>query len=285
VALASAGAVATASSIYNAGYPVSSINNNERTGANWGAGGGWADGTTGSFPDWVQIAFNGSKTIDRVVVYTLQDNYTSPVEPSDSLTFAVYGNTHFSVEGWNGASWTVLSTISNNNLVKRTVSFAPFTTDRIRINITAARSVWSMLTEVEAWGVAASGTPSTDPVAELGLAGGGGQQCHVHGNGEWAPTRVAPWASPAMAMRSAVAALSPSPVVATARSRVAAPTAWRLGEHSIVATYSGDGNHAGSYSAALTQVIDPRRGLRRTSRLRALGRWRRRRVVTARAIR
>jgi hypothetical protein len=54
---------------------VSAINNNERTGANWGNGGGWADGTPGTFPDSVQIAFNGSKTIDRVVLYTLQDNY------------------------------------------------------------------------------------------------------------------------------------------------------------------------------------------------------------------
>ena len=39
-------------------------------------------------PDWVQINFNGSKTIDRVVVYTVQDNYTNPIEPTDTLTFS-----------------------------------------------------------------------------------------------------------------------------------------------------------------------------------------------------
>ena len=63
-------------------YPVSAINNNERAGTGWNNGGGWADGTPGTFPDWVQITFNGSKTIDRVVVYSLQDNYTQPVEPT-----------------------------------------------------------------------------------------------------------------------------------------------------------------------------------------------------------
>ena len=81
VALASAGGVASASSTYAPGYPVSAINNNERAGTGWGNGGGWADGTPGTFPDWVQIIFNGSKTIDRVVVYSLQDNYTSRSSP------------------------------------------------------------------------------------------------------------------------------------------------------------------------------------------------------------
>ena len=59
----------------------SAVNNNERAGTGWGNGGGWADGTPGTFPDWVQIIFNGSKTIDRVVVYSLQDNYTSRSSP------------------------------------------------------------------------------------------------------------------------------------------------------------------------------------------------------------
>src|SRR6185436_15114242 len=44
VALASAGAVATASSTYGSGgYPVSAVNNNVRTGAGWGNG-GWHAG-------------------------------------------------------------------------------------------------------------------------------------------------------------------------------------------------------------------------------------------------
>ena len=155
MALASAGGVASASSTYTSAYPVSAINNNERAGTGWNNGGGWADGTPGTFPDWVQITFNGSKTIDRVVVYSLQDNYSQPVEPSDSTTFATYGITAFTVQGWNGTSWITLATVTGNNLVKRSVSFPATSTDRIRINITAARSAGSYLTEVEVFTAAA----------------------------------------------------------------------------------------------------------------------------------
>ena len=59
---------------------------------------------------------------------------------------------NFTVEGWNGSGWTILGSVTNNNLVKRTVSFAPFTTDVIRIYVTAASDGYSRIVEVEAWG-------------------------------------------------------------------------------------------------------------------------------------
>ncbi len=151
VALASNGGVATASSTYSASYPVISINDNRRTGAPWASGGGWNDGTASTYPDWVQVNFNGARTIDRVVVYTLQDNYASPVEPTDTMTFSKYGITNFTVQGWNGTSWVTLGSVTGNNLVKRTVSFAPMTTDRIRIQVSAALASYSRIVEVEAW--------------------------------------------------------------------------------------------------------------------------------------
>ncbi len=104
VALASNGSVATASSTYSSSFPVSAIINNIRTGANWGVSGGWNDNTQNAWPDWVQINFNGSKTIDHVVVYTVQDNYANPVEPTDTTTFTLYGITAFTVQGWNGTA-------------------------------------------------------------------------------------------------------------------------------------------------------------------------------------
>ena len=58
--------MALASSTYSAGYPVSAVNDNQRSGAGWGGGGGWKDATSGAFPDWVQISFNGTKSIDRL---------------------------------------------------------------------------------------------------------------------------------------------------------------------------------------------------------------------------
>ena len=138
VALASNGGVASASSTYSSSFPVSAIINNIRTGVNWGVSGGWNDNTANAWPDWVQINFDGSKTIDHVVVYTVQDNYANPVEPTDTMTFSLYGITAFTVQGWNGSAWVNLGSVSGNNLVKRTVNFSAYTTDRIRINVTAA---------------------------------------------------------------------------------------------------------------------------------------------------
>src|SRR5207237_307931 len=126
VALASAGAIASASSTYE-GFPVSGVIDNLRTGANSGY---WNDATASVFPDWVQINFNGTKSIDRVVIYSVQDNYANPVEPTDSLTFSLYGVVDFTVQGWDGSSWVTLASVTGNNLVKRTVDFAAFSTDR-----------------------------------------------------------------------------------------------------------------------------------------------------------
>jgi hypothetical protein len=151
VALASNGGVASASSFY-AGFEPSGAINNERTGSNWGGHAGWNDSSVNVFPDWLQVNFAGPKTITRAVVYTLQDNYNNPVEPTDTMTFSLYGLVDFTVQGWNGASWVTLGTVTGNTLVKRTVNFTAFTTDRIRINITNALGGYSRITEIEAWG-------------------------------------------------------------------------------------------------------------------------------------
>jgi len=154
VALASNGGVASASSTYVApgySFPVAAVNNGDRAGLNWGNGGGWNDATANTFPDWVQINFSGTQSINQVIVYTLQDNFANPVDPSATLTFTQYGVTDFQVQGWNGTAWITLGSVSGNNLVKRSVSFAAFSTDRIRINITGALASYSRITEIEAW--------------------------------------------------------------------------------------------------------------------------------------
>src|SRR6185436_3509847 len=63
VALAANGGLAVGSSIYSGGYPVAAANNGDRRGINWGAGGGWSDGTANAYPDWLEIDFSGSKTL------------------------------------------------------------------------------------------------------------------------------------------------------------------------------------------------------------------------------
>ncbi len=169
VALASAGAVASASSTHSAGFAADAVNNGERAGLNPGNGGYWNDGTISSFPDWVQIDFDGAKSIDRVAIYSVQDNYTAPTEPTDTQTFTRYGITDFTVQGWNGSAWVTLGTVTGNNLVKRTVSFPAFATDRIRINVTGATNgVWSRITEIEAWGLSIGAQPSNVALASAG---------------------------------------------------------------------------------------------------------------------
>ena len=174
VALAANGGVASASSTYSAAgysFAVSSVNDGERAGLNWGHGGGWNDSTANSYPDWVQITFNSAKTIDHVVVYTLQDNYANPVQPTDTMTFSQYGVTAFTVQGSNGGgTWVTLGTITGNNLVKRTVNFTAASYDRVRINITAALASYARITEIEAWGTSA-GPP---PPSNVALAVNGG---------------------------------------------------------------------------------------------------------------
>ena len=153
-ALALNGGVASASSTLRPANAVIYVNDNRRSGAGWSTGGGgWADATPGAFPDWVEIDFSGQKSLDHVVVYSVQDNFQSPVEPTDAMTFTLYGLTAFDVQGWNGASWVTLGSVSGNNLVKRTVAFPAYTTNRIRIVANGvADGAWSRITEIEAWG-------------------------------------------------------------------------------------------------------------------------------------
>jgi subtilisin family serine protease len=168
VALAVNGGVATASSQLNPNYPPSGAINGDRRGLSWGAGGGWNDGTFNASPDWIEVAFNGSKTIEEVNVFSMQDNFSAPAEPTLTMTFTTWGLRAFEVQYWTGTAWAALpgGTITNNTLVWRQVLFAPVTTTRIRVFVTGALNGYSRVMEVEAWGVAAG--PGAAGVATSG---------------------------------------------------------------------------------------------------------------------
>ena len=115
VAAASAGATASASTTY-AGYSPAGAINGDRKGA---TGARAAAGTTprpGSFPDWLQVDFAGPRTISEVRLFSVQDNYTNPVEPTTTQTFSLYGVTSFTVQYWDGAQWLTVpgGTITGN---------------------------------------------------------------------------------------------------------------------------------------------------------------------------
>ena len=89
----------------------------------------------------------------RVVVYSVQDDYFNPVEPSDTQVCASYALRDFEVQKSldNGATWTTVASVSGNSLCKRTLTFAPVRTDGIRILIAAAGDGTSRAAEVEAF--------------------------------------------------------------------------------------------------------------------------------------
>jgi hypothetical protein len=152
VALASRGAIAVASSTHSTGFNERFIIDGRRSGSQWGVDGGWNDFTAGSWPDWVEVQFNGTKLIDQVNVFSVQDNVWGPGEPFEGQTFTQYGLVDFEVQYWTGTSWTNVpnGAVSGNNLVWRNITFGPVETNRIRVWVTLARDTWTRIAEVEA---------------------------------------------------------------------------------------------------------------------------------------
>src|SRR6185369_2221359 len=138
-------------------YPVSAISNGDHKGLNAGTGGNWLS-STATFPQWVQVDFNGSKTIGEIDVFSLQDNYGSPIEPTETTTFSLYGLTAFDLQYWNGSSWTTVpgGSVTGNNKVWKKVTFTPLTTSKIRVLINGSVDGYSRVVELEAWTPGAS---------------------------------------------------------------------------------------------------------------------------------
>jgi|GEM_PF-2025429 len=153
VALASKGATVTASTDNGVNFAASGAINGDRKGVNWGNGGGWSDGTSGAYPDWLQVNFGGNRTIEEIDVFTVQDNYAAPSEPTPTMTFSQYGITAFDVQYWNGSAWATIpgGSVTGNDKVWRKFSFAPVTTDKIRVVVNNALNGYSRITELEAW--------------------------------------------------------------------------------------------------------------------------------------
>ena len=154
VALASNGATPAPSSTIMNIFPGSGVIDGDRRGTNWSNGGGWNDATPGVFPDFFEIVFNGAKNVDEINVFTVQDNWGSPSEPTPSMTFTLYGIRDFQVQYWTGNAWQTVpgGSIVGNNLVWRQFVFTPVNTTRIRVYVTNALGDYTRLTEIEAWG-------------------------------------------------------------------------------------------------------------------------------------
>ena len=163
MALASNGGVVTASSTYNRSTPPSAANNGDRKGLGWGSGGGWLDATPNGFPDWLQVDFNSVKSIGEINVFTIQDNYTNPSEPTEAQTFSLYGITAYDVQYWDGTTWLTVpgGSVTGNNKVWRKFTFTPVSTSRIRVLVSGASSDgYTRIVEVEAYSSSTTSTTS-----------------------------------------------------------------------------------------------------------------------------
>jgi hypothetical protein len=148
-------ALAVASSTYDArSYAPASAIDGERAGVNWEHDGGWNDATRDAWPDSLEIDLNGSKTIDEIRVYSLQDNFKLPQEPTPSMTCSLYCIQDFDVQTWDGSSWVTIpgGSVTGNNNVMRVFTFSPVTTTKIRVVVNQGRAHFSRITEIEAFG-------------------------------------------------------------------------------------------------------------------------------------
>jgi hypothetical protein len=163
-ALTANGASYTASSPYSAAYPAQAAGDGDRKGANWGNGGGWNDATPDTWPDSLETTFGAPHQIAQIDVYTVQDNYSNPVEPTDQQTFTQYGITDFEVQYWDGTTWVTVpgGSVTGNNRVVRRFPFTPVTTSKVRVLVLGSLGGYSRITEIEAWDAA---TASVDVAA------------------------------------------------------------------------------------------------------------------------
>src|SRR5262249_27235650 len=92
------GGAALASSSYNVDFAPAGAIDGDRKGVGWGHGGGWNDATPDLFPDFLQIDFDGVQSITEIDVFTVQDNYQTPGDPTPAMSFSLYGVTDFEVQ-------------------------------------------------------------------------------------------------------------------------------------------------------------------------------------------
>lgn len=158
-ALQANGGVASASSeLIGGGQTWLAVNAND--GTRVGTGGvftnfGWAS-STGVGPHWWQCDFSGSKTIDAIYIFCIQDGIQfggGTSTPTDLMTGSAFVETGLNVQYWNGASWVTIATLASDFYIWKRIHFSPITTTKIRVNLTdnGNGDGYARLCEVEAW--------------------------------------------------------------------------------------------------------------------------------------
>jgi serine protease AprX len=163
-ALAALNAAPSASSVYpDRNYSAESAFDGERSGGSWEQGGGWNDATYDVWPDHLAVTFGGgAKTISLVRVYTVQNEFRTPVEPDESTDASLYGILDFELQVANASApggWETVATVTGNTKAMRVIPLVtPRTTTAIRVVVNAGREGFSRIVELEAYGTPGQAT-------------------------------------------------------------------------------------------------------------------------------
>jgi hypothetical protein len=168
-ALDANGGVPTASSS-NPTTDVNWTNNGELSGAPGGVPQSWADGTANVFPDWLQITLGQIRPVNRVKIYSRQDDLTSSIPPTDATVASIRAVKDFSIQVFVGGNWVTVANIYDNSMAIREVTFGTVYTDAVRIICYSSRdSIRTRIVEFEVYGTI--GGIDTTAVAGEAIAG------------------------------------------------------------------------------------------------------------------
>ncbi len=166
----STGATATATSFAWGNFVATSAITPPFNTRSWTDGACWASaGTpTKSAPQSLTVRLGAPAgaviAVRKLCIYSVQNNYINP-DPNP-YDFGEYAGTpytpanyfaikDFTVEAWDGLSWQIVATVTNNDHAKLTIIFSTIVyTDKFRIQVTGTQSgtTIAMITGFEAWG-------------------------------------------------------------------------------------------------------------------------------------
>lgn len=148
---------ATASSTLSSTYAASRVNDSTRSAPGytpWHAAVAASSFTCYNNSQWVQINLNTTRMIGEVDVFSVQDNYASPIAPYMGQTKSRYGLLHFHVQYWTGWSWVDVPNgyVTWNNKVWAKVTFPQVSTQYLRVTLECGDDAWGRIAEIEAYG-------------------------------------------------------------------------------------------------------------------------------------
>ncbi|WP_344829413.1 discoidin domain-containing protein [Nonomuraea dietziae] len=133
----------TASSQHtNANYPACSVVDGDRSSNGWAGGNGWNDATGRLWPDTVDIALGGARSVTRVHLHTLDtERY-----PASSV-----GLRDWDVQARVEGQWRTVAQVRGNTKGSARSDFAAVTTDAIRVSALASNGAndYTRIIEVE----------------------------------------------------------------------------------------------------------------------------------------